>query len=82
MMTTTVWAVAGSAAACPVIGGGGPGRGARPGRRRCGVALSCPDAEFAGACRAADPHPARASATAASSAADLTIGQRFTRSAV
>jgi hypothetical protein len=77
MTTTTVWAIAGSVAACPALPAGVLAEAFCPADAG---AVAGPDPELADVCGAADPHAARASAAAARTAADLTNGHRFVRS--
>src|SRR5216683_1774225 len=77
MTTTTVWAIAGSVAACPAFPAGVLAEAFCPADAG---PVACPDPEFGDVSGAADPHAGRANAAAARTAADLTNGHGFVRS--
>ena len=74
MTTTTVWAIAGSVAACPAWPAGVLAEAFCPADADT---VAGPDPEFGDVSGAADPQAGRASAAAARTAADLTNGHGF-----
>src|SRR5258708_35532261 len=76
MTTTTVWAIAGSVAACPALPEGVLAEAFCPADAG---PVAGPDPEFGDVSGAAGPQAGRASAAAARTAADLTNGHGFVR---